>query len=64
MIRCSKCKTDSAGHTVTVRTCPKCGRVVESKQLVRLLRTLGLNKSTIKKIRKELTTAKVGTLLK
>ncbi|MGB9134627.1 MAG: hypothetical protein WCC63_03450 [Candidatus Bathyarchaeia archaeon] len=64
MIKCSKCKADSAGHTVSVRTCPKCGRVVESRQFVRLLKTLGLGKITIKKIRKELATAKVGTLLK
>jgi transcription initiation factor IIE alpha subunit len=64
MIKCSKCKTDSAGHTVSVRTCPKCGRVLESKQLVRLLKTLGFSKKTIKNIRKELATARVGNLQK
>jgi hypothetical protein len=47
-----------------VRTCPNCGRVIESRQLIRLLKTLGLNKSTIKKIRKELTTTRLSTLRK
>ena len=64
MIKCSRCKADSAGHTVSVRTCPKCGRILEAKQLVQLLKRLGLSKKAIKKIREELATARVGTLRK
>jgi hypothetical protein len=63
MIKCSKCKADSAGHTISVRTCPS-GRILEAKQFVRLLKTLGFSKKTIKKIKKELAVARAGSLLK
>ena len=62
MIRCSKCKTDSARHTISVRTCPKCGRILEAKQFIRLLKTLGFSKKTIEKIKKELTVVRTGNL--
>ncbi len=62
MIKCSKCKTDSAGHTISVRTCPKCGRILEAKQFIRLLKTLGFSKKTIEKIKKELTVVRAGNL--
>lgn len=62
MIKCSKCKTDSAGHTISVRTCPNCGRILEAKQFIRLLKTLGFSKKTIEKIKKELTVVRTGNL--
>ncbi|MGB9134460.1 MAG: hypothetical protein WCC63_02575 [Candidatus Bathyarchaeia archaeon] len=62
MIKCSRCKADSAGHTASVRTCPKCGRVLEARQLVRLLKTLGCSKETTKKVKDELASTRMGGL--
>jgi len=59
MMKCPKDRIDSAMHRATVMVCPKCGRILDADELLRLLKKLGLSNELIKEIKKEMTFHKV-----
>ena len=56
MMKCPKDKVDSATHRATVMVCPKCGRILDAKELLRLLKLLGFSKKLIEQVRSEIKT--------
>jgi len=54
MMKCPKDKVDSAAHRATVMVCPKCGRILNAKELLRLLKRLGFSKKLTKQVRTEI----------
>ena len=53
MVKCPKCDVYPAIHRAEVRVCPKCGRILDAKELFRLLETLGFTEKTIERIKEE-----------
>jgi len=56
MMKCPKDKVDSATHRATVMVCPKCGRILNADELLRLIKKLGLSREVIEQVKKEITT--------
>ena len=56
MMNCPKDKVDSATHRATVMVCPTCGRILDAKELLRLLKRLGFSKKLIEQVRSEIKT--------
>jgi Zn-finger nucleic acid-binding protein len=56
MMKCPKDKVDSAAHRVTVMVCPTCGRILDAKELLRLLKRLGFSKKLSEQVRNEIKT--------
>ena len=54
MMKCSKCKVDSAAYRAEVMVCPKCGRILNADQLLQLLKKLGMSKELIKQVKTEI----------
>jgi len=59
MMKCPKDKIDSAVYRATVMVCPQCGRILNTDELVRFLKRLGLSNELIKQTKKELAFHKV-----
>ena len=53
MMKCPKDKVDSASFRAVVMVCPQCGRILDSGELLRLLRRLGFSKGLVKQVQKE-----------
>ena len=53
MMKCPDCGRDSAMHIAAVMVCPGCGRVLDAKELFRLLEELGVTQDTIEKVKNE-----------
>jgi len=56
MMKCPKDKVDSATHRATVMVCLTCGRILDAKELLRLLKRLGFSKELIEQVRSEIKT--------
>jgi hypothetical protein len=54
MMKCPKDKVNSAVHRATVMVCPKCGRILNAKELLRLLKRLGFSKRLVKDVQTEI----------
>jgi hypothetical protein len=54
MIKCSKDNVDSATYRATVMVCPTCGRILDAKELLRLLKRLGFSKKLTRQVRTEI----------
>jgi len=54
MMKCPKDKVNSAVHRATVMVCPKCGRMLNAKELLRLLKRLGFSKRLVKDVQTEI----------
>ena len=54
MIKCPKDGVESAAYRATVMVCPTCGRILDAKELLRLLKRLGFSKKLTKQIRTEI----------
>jgi Zn-finger nucleic acid-binding protein len=53
MVRCPKHKVDSASIRAVVMVCPECGRILDSGELLRLLKRLGFSKRLVKQVQVE-----------
>ena len=56
MMKCPKDKVDSATHRATVMVCPACGRILDAKELLRLLKRLGFSNELVEQVRSEIKT--------
>ena len=56
MMKCPKDQVDSATHRAAVMVCPTCGRILDAKELLRLLKRLGFSKELIEHVRSEIKT--------
>jgi len=54
MMKCPKDKVDSATFRATVMVCPTCGRILNAKELLRLLKRLGFSKRLARQVRTEI----------
>jgi hypothetical protein len=53
MMKCPKDKVDSASFRAAVMVCPECGRILDSEELLRLLKRLGFSKGLVKQVQTE-----------
>ena len=53
MMKCPKDKVDSASYRAAVMVCPECGRILDSGELLRLLKRLGFSKGLVKQVQSE-----------
>ena len=53
MMKCPKDKVDSASLRAAVMVCPECGRILDSGELLRLLKRLGFSKKLVKQVQTE-----------
>jgi len=53
MMKCPKDKVDSASYRASVMVCPECGRILDSGELLRLLKRLGFSKKLVKQVQTE-----------
>ena len=60
MMKCSKCKVDSAAYRAEVMVCPKCHRILDADQLLQLLRKLSMSNELIEQVKKEIAFHKVS----
>jgi hypothetical protein len=56
MMKCPKDKVDSATYRAAVMVCPTCCRILDAKELLRLLKQLGFSKELIEQVRSEIKT--------
>ena len=52
-MKCPKHKVDSASYRAAVMVCPECGRILDSGELLRLLKRLGFSKRLVKQVQTE-----------
>ena len=52
-MKCPKDKVDSASFRAVVMVCPECGRILDSGELLRLLKRLGFSKRLVKQVQTE-----------
>ncbi len=53
MMRCPKDRADAASFRAVVMVCPQCGRILDSGELLRLLKRLGFSKRLVKQVQVE-----------
>ena len=52
-MKCPKELVDSASFRAVVMVCPECGRILDSGELLRLLKRLGFSKRLVKQVKTE-----------
>ena len=54
MMKCPKDKAESAVHRASILVCPTCGRILDAKELLRLLKRLGFSKRLVEQVKTEI----------
>jgi Zn-finger nucleic acid-binding protein len=55
MMQCPRDKVDSAVIRAEVRVCPKCKRILDADELLRLLKQLGISDELVQRVENEIT---------